>query len=111
MVLRESIGKSPLFSCYQVHQEDAHQLRLISSYGGYRECERGSNSTPMEQHNDERRISHQASKRNDAIHGRLPHQMIDPFILLVPPVYQALHEVVPGDRRMAWPTGGERAHS
>ncbi|SAM04131.1 hypothetical protein [Absidia glauca] len=28
----------------------------------------------MEQHNDERRISHQASKRNDAIHGRLPLQ-------------------------------------
>jgi hypothetical protein len=48
-----------LFSWYQVQQKDAYQLRLISSYGGYRVCERGSIATPrpMEQHNDERRIS------------------------------------------------------
>ncbi|SAM09856.1 hypothetical protein [Absidia glauca] len=31
----------------------------------------------MEQHNDEGRVSHQNSKRKDAINGRLPHQMVD----------------------------------
>jgi hypothetical protein len=33
--------------------------------------------------------------------GMLPHPRADPFILLVPPTYQSLQEVVPGDRRMA----------
>jgi hypothetical protein len=30
----------------------------------------------MEQHNDERRISHQFSNRNDVINGMLPHQWL-----------------------------------
>ncbi|SAM07438.1 hypothetical protein [Absidia glauca] len=53
--------QGPLFSWYQVQQKDTYQLRLISSYGGKRVCERGSNTTPrpMKQHNDKRRISHQ----------------------------------------------------
>jgi hypothetical protein len=41
----------------------------------YRVCERGSSMTSrlMEQHNDERCISHQPSKRNDATDGMLSH--------------------------------------
>jgi hypothetical protein len=65
---------------------------------------------PMEQHNDGRRISHQPSKRNDAITGRLIHQL--PILLSCTrrpwPTYLPLQEVVPGDRRMSWPTDGKR---
>ncbi|SAM07024.1 hypothetical protein [Absidia glauca] len=57
MILLFSSGidwQDSFFSWYQVQQEDEYQLRLISSYGGYRVCERGSNTTPwpMEQHNE-----------------------------------------------------------
>ncbi|SAL98348.1 hypothetical protein [Absidia glauca] len=45
------------------------------------------------------RISHQPSKRNNAINGSLSHLRVDPFILYVPPSYQSLQEVVLGDRR------------
>ncbi|SAM02667.1 hypothetical protein [Absidia glauca] len=47
-------------------------------------------------------ISHQPSKRNDAINGRLPHQK-SIFLSCTcgpQPTYQPLQEVVPGDRRM-----------
>jgi hypothetical protein len=87
-------------------------LQLISSYSGCRVRERGSNTTPrpMEQHNDKRHISHQYNKRNNAISGRIPHQWS--ILLSCPccpwPTYQPLQKVVPGDRRMAWPTGGKK---
>jgi hypothetical protein len=104
MVLLFSSGidrQGPLFSCYQVQQKDTYRLRLISSYGGWRVCERGSNTPPrhMEQHNDKRRISHQTSKRVGAINGRPPHiRSILLFFTCRPqPTYQSLQEVVPDD--------------
>ncbi|SAM00208.1 hypothetical protein [Absidia glauca] len=79
MVLLFSLGidrQGPLFTWYPVQQKDPYQLQLIISYGGYV----GVNEDQIRQHNDERRISHQSSKRNDAINGRLSRQW-SPFSL------------------------------